>query len=152
MTEDTYTIRLARREELPLLNEIECAAASLFREVGFDFAADMGPLSLDLLRSLQSKEQVWIAADRDGLPVGFTVVQIIDGLAHLEEISVHPRPHQRPILNAKAQGRKDAELFYSPLCVSASWRLCVEFLTQKGRGFLFPPFASLLLGASALDS
>ena len=57
MTENTYTIRLARREELPLLNEIECAAASLFREVGFDFAAEMGPLSLELLQSLQSKDQ-----------------------------------------------------------------------------------------------
>ena len=90
MTGNNYTIRLARRDELPLLNDIERAAASLFREVGFDFAADMGPLSLDLLRSLQSKEQIWVAAAPDGLPVGFAVVQIIDELAHLEEISVHP--------------------------------------------------------------
>jgi hypothetical protein len=33
------------------------------------------------------------------------------------------------ILNAKAQGRKDAKSF-SLLCVFASWRLCVE--TSKG--------------------
>ena len=90
MMRDKYTIRLARRDELSLLNEVEQAAAVLFREVGFDFAAEIGPLSLDLLRSLQSKDQIWIAAGRDGLPVGFAVVQIIDGLAHLEEISVHP--------------------------------------------------------------
>ena len=87
---DKYTIRLARRDELSLLNEVEQAAAALFREVGFDFAAEIGPLSLDLLRSLQSKDQIWIAAGHDGQPVGFAVVQIVDGLAHLEEISVHP--------------------------------------------------------------
>jgi len=90
LTGNTYTLRLARRDELPLLNEVERAAASLFRDVGLDFVAEVGPLSLDLLRSLQSKGRVWVGAAPDGLPVGFAVVQIIDGLAHLEEISVHP--------------------------------------------------------------
>jgi len=90
LTGNNYTIRLAHRDELPLLNEIERAAASLFREVGFDFAAELGPLSLELLQSLQSKDQVWVAVAPDGLPVGFAAIQIIDGMPHLEEISVHP--------------------------------------------------------------
>ena len=89
-TGNNYTIRLAHRDELLLLNEIERAAASLFRDVGFEFAAEIGPLSLELLQSLQSKGQVWVAVAPDGPPVGFIVVQIIDGMPHLEEISVQP--------------------------------------------------------------
>ena len=63
MTRDKYIIRLARRDELSLLNEVEQAAAALFREVGFDFAAEIGPLSLELLQSLCSpcvSTRLWI--------------------------------------------------------------------------------------------
>jgi GNAT superfamily N-acetyltransferase len=60
----------------------------------------MDPLPLTTLLSQQAKDQVWVAAPPNGQPVGFAVVQVIDGLAHLAEISVHPA-HGRQGLGAR---------------------------------------------------
>jgi quercetin dioxygenase-like cupin family protein/predicted N-acetyltransferase YhbS len=90
-----YEIRLAQDEELPLLNEIERAAAAIFRSAGLDSVAEMEPLSLDLLQTQQSKGQVWVVAGADGTPVGFAVATIVDEAVHLEEVSVHPKHSRR---------------------------------------------------------
>jgi ribosomal protein S18 acetylase RimI-like enzyme len=90
-----YEVRLARTEELSLLAEIERVAASQFRDVGLDQVAQMEPLSLDLLRAQQSEGRVWVVADRVGLLVGFAVAVIVDGTAHLEEVSVDPSHGRR---------------------------------------------------------
>lgn len=70
MSESDYEIRLAHVEELPLLDEIERAAATRFRGAGLDSVAEMEPLSPDLLRTQQTKGQVWVAIGPGGAPRG----------------------------------------------------------------------------------
>jgi GNAT superfamily N-acetyltransferase len=85
-----YTIRLARGEELPLLQEIEQAAGQRFRTVGLPDVAEGAPLPLEVLRLHEQAGHVWVVADANERPAGFAVVQIIDGAAHLHEMDVHP--------------------------------------------------------------
>jgi predicted N-acetyltransferase YhbS/multimeric flavodoxin WrbA len=95
-----YDIRLARQEDLGLLNGIERAAAARFHQIGLDFVAEMEPLSLDLLQVQQEKGQLWVAVDPTGAAVGFAVAVTVDGVAHLEEVSVRP-DHGRRGLGAR---------------------------------------------------
>lgn len=61
------------------------AAASDPRVAG---RADDDPFSHDELRAWIDAGRAWVVCD--GAPVGFVVVDIVDGNAHIEEISVHP--------------------------------------------------------------
>jgi ribosomal protein S18 acetylase RimI-like enzyme len=92
---DNYHIRPARIEELPQLQEIERAAGSLFRDTEFSFLADSDPLPLDSLVTQQQSGLVWVVTDAGDHPVGFAVVRLIDGLAHLHELDVHPAHGRR---------------------------------------------------------
>lgn len=47
------------------------------------------------LRARQRAGLVWIASDPEGLPAGFAVAAVIDGAAHLDELSVHPSHGRR---------------------------------------------------------
>lgn len=81
-------IRPAHPTELELLQEIENASGELFRTIGMPEIADDDPLPLDVLHELQQKGQVW-AAIKDH-PVAWIAAEVIDGCAHVEQVSVHP--------------------------------------------------------------
>jgi GNAT superfamily N-acetyltransferase len=83
------------REELPLLQAIGVAAGRRFAEVGLDGVAEDPPHGVDALERWRSRGRAWVATDRDGHPVGFAVVDLVDGTAHLEEISVIPELNGR---------------------------------------------------------
>jgi GNAT superfamily N-acetyltransferase len=83
------------RDELPLLQAIGVAAGRRFAEVGLDAVAEDPPHGLDALERWRSAGRAWVATDRDGHPVGFAVVDLVDGTAHLEEISVIPELNGR---------------------------------------------------------
>lgn len=92
---DAFHIRTARADDLPALPPIERAAARLFVGLGLiDHLLDR-TLSVDELADHQAAGRVWIAADADDRPVGFAVVSLLDGAAHLEELDVHPSFGQR---------------------------------------------------------
>jgi predicted DCC family thiol-disulfide oxidoreductase YuxK/GNAT superfamily N-acetyltransferase len=83
-------IRLARAEDLPELQRIEREAGTRFRGLGLlDHLLDR-TLSLSELAHHQRAERVWVADGRDGRPLGFAVANVLDGLAHLEELDVVP--------------------------------------------------------------
>jgi GNAT superfamily N-acetyltransferase len=93
------TIRAPRTDELEQLREIERAAGVLFAEVGLEEVAAAEPASVETLAEYARDGRAWLIADDGGVPIGYTVVDIVDGLAHLEQLSVLP-DHGRQGLGA----------------------------------------------------
>ncbi|MEM6427114.1 MAG: GNAT family N-acetyltransferase [Cyanobacteria bacterium P01_D01_bin.128] len=87
---DNYQIRLAREDELQLLNDIEEAASTLFENTSFALEVDQESLSIELLQEQQNQDLVWVVVDDQDSPVGFAVIIIMDNRAHLHELSVDP--------------------------------------------------------------
>jgi GNAT superfamily N-acetyltransferase len=86
-----YRIQPADSETLGLLPAIETAAAEIFP------AEDVAPelrqegLPVAWFERAAREGRVWTAVVRaSGLPVGFALVTILDGSAHLYEMDVHP--------------------------------------------------------------
>ena len=85
-------IRASRNEEFVLLQEIEEESDRRFAEVGIGpFAEDDGP------GHLARAAAVLVAGDP---PVGFASVEIVDGVAHLWQLSVLPSAGRRGIGSA----------------------------------------------------
>lgn len=84
-----YALRGAHAADLPMLSAVEVAAGALFHQVGMDdIAGDEGP-SIEALDSARADGRLWVV-DHDGEPVGYVLALVIDGQAHLEQLSVHP--------------------------------------------------------------
>lgn len=91
------TIRMARGSDGPRLQDIERLAAEQFREVGMDKIADDEPPSLDALAAYAIGGRSWVAVDEDGTVVGYTLVDVVDDCAHVEQISVPPESQGRGV-------------------------------------------------------
>ncbi|MEY2431026.1 MAG: hypothetical protein QOC92_751 [Acidimicrobiaceae bacterium] len=52
------------------------------------------PFSVEELRVYLAGERVWVMVQEDAI-VGYALVDIVDGLAHLEQLSVDPRHGRR---------------------------------------------------------
>ena len=85
-----YTIRLAREDDVEKLPTIELAAGLLFAVVGMADVAGGEPTDVATHRAALRRGLLWVAADDCDRPVGFALVEPLDGCAHLKEISVHP--------------------------------------------------------------
>jgi GNAT superfamily N-acetyltransferase len=95
MLESGYTIRSSRAEELPLLAQIERAAAVLFLDTPYAFLANDEPLSLDFVRQRFQVGQVWVAVDRQDVVVGFAITREVDDTIYLQEMDVAPAHGRR---------------------------------------------------------
>lgn len=101
-------IRPARPGDLPRLREVERAAGRAFADVGMGAVAGHEPAPLDVLAGYQRDGRAWVAVDSAGgdEPVGFLLVELVDGAAHVEQVSVHPDAAGRrlgsALLNAAA--------------------------------------------------
>ncbi|MGW0121567.1 GNAT family N-acetyltransferase [Streptomyces sp. NPDC003327] len=84
-------IRAAAPAELPLLQDIERAAGEPFRSLGMAAIADDDPLPLDVLEGYRRAGRAWVAADAADRPVAYLLADTVDGAAHIEQVSVHPR-------------------------------------------------------------
>lgn len=83
-------IRPARPDDAERLRTIELAAGARFREVGMTDIAEAEPMTTATLVAYAQAGRSWVAvADRDRA-VGYVVVDLIDGCAHVEQISVDP--------------------------------------------------------------
>ncbi|MER0243389.1 GNAT family N-acetyltransferase [Streptomyces sp. HSW2009] len=89
------TIRLTRRDELPVLQDIERAAGECFREVGMDQIADDEPPALDELADYQRADRCWVSVDAQDRPVAYALTEPVDGRLHIEQLSVHPDAARR---------------------------------------------------------
>jgi GNAT superfamily N-acetyltransferase len=89
-----YRIARARPSDLPLLPAIELAAATLL--AGHAPASVLAETTRQAdLEDAQQRGQLWVAL-ADSVPVGFAHIEVLEpGIAHLEEIDVHPEHGRR---------------------------------------------------------
>ncbi|MEO7429249.1 MAG: GNAT family N-acetyltransferase, partial [Acidimicrobiales bacterium] len=83
-------IRPATAADGAALIEIERAAGERFRHVGMPEIADDDPGSVDELAEYANDGRSWVAVDDAGTPVGYVLVDVVDGNAHIEQVSVIP--------------------------------------------------------------
>jgi GNAT superfamily N-acetyltransferase len=83
-------IRPASPGDAPVLREIERLAGERFRDVGMPEIADDEPLSLEVLAGHARAGRSWVALGSAGTPVGYVLVDVVDGGAHIEQVSVRP--------------------------------------------------------------
>jgi len=87
------SIRPTRADEGEVLREIERRAGERFHEVGLHDVADAEPMSVESLAAYASAGRSWVAVDAHDVPMGYIIVDVVDGNAHIEQISVQPN-HQ----------------------------------------------------------
>ena len=93
---DPPRIRPARRDhrELEQLQAVEARAGTLFSAIGMpEVAEDDPPTVAELLAA----HVLLVAVDPDDRPVGYARVEVVDGHAHLEQLSVDPAFGRRGI-------------------------------------------------------
>ncbi len=88
-----FRARAARREDGPVLQEVERLAGARFREVGLATVADDEGASLEELAQYANSGRSWVAVEESDKPVGYVIVDDADGHAHVEQMSVLPE-HQ----------------------------------------------------------
>lgn len=89
--------RAARPDDLVFLQVIELAADKPFRDIGMADIADHPPPPVEVLGRYQQAGRAWVAVTNDDDPVAFVLVDVVDGCAHVEQISVHPDHARRGI-------------------------------------------------------
>lgn len=83
-------IREVRAADLPVLRDVERAAGRAFAALGMHLVADDEPPSVEELRAQVDRGRAWVHADADDRPVAYLLAEVVDGCAHLEQVSVHP--------------------------------------------------------------
>jgi GNAT superfamily N-acetyltransferase len=83
-------IRPARLDDGPRLQEIERLAGERFRTVGMAAVADDDPPSLDELAVSVAAGRTWVATDHADRAVGYVLAAVVDGTAHVEQVTVDP--------------------------------------------------------------
>jgi GNAT superfamily N-acetyltransferase len=94
-----YTIRAASPQDIAHLPGIERAAAERFAGLpGLMPAVLADSTSIADFSYAQREGLLWTAAAaHDGSPVGFAMVELLDGNAHLDELDVHPDHGRRGV-------------------------------------------------------
>lgn len=82
-------IRTARDEDVPVLRDIERAAGKWFADLGMTLVAEDEPLPAETLLEFVDAGRAWVYTE-DDRPVAYLIAEIVDGNAHLEQVSVHP--------------------------------------------------------------
>ena len=86
-----FVVRAPRTNEFETLRTIERAAGALFAELGRDDIAGAEPASVEQLAEYAVAGRAWVVTiDGVDTPAGYAVVDVVDGVAHLEQISVDP--------------------------------------------------------------
>ncbi|MFI2711511.1 GNAT family N-acetyltransferase [Micromonospora sp. NPDC018662] len=89
--------RNARADELTEIQRIEVASGAPFREIGMHLVADMPPLPLAALAAGQRAGRLPVAVDAADRPIAFALVDLVDGAAHVQQLSVDPAYARRGI-------------------------------------------------------
>lgn len=92
---DLPPIRQAAAPDLPRLQDIERAAGRAFAEIGMTAVADDEPPSLDELRAHLGR--CWVWCDDTDRPVAYLMADVVDGAAHIEQVSVDPAHARRGV-------------------------------------------------------
>jgi len=61
-----------------------------FRAIGYDAVADDPPDSMEVLGNYAKAGRSWVALSEEGDVVGYILLDVIDGAAHIDQVTVHP--------------------------------------------------------------
>jgi GNAT superfamily N-acetyltransferase len=83
-------IRAVRRDELETLIAIERDAGRAFAAIGMPEIAADDPGSVGELETFRAGGRAWVAVDEADRPVAYLLSAVVDGCAHVEQVSVAP--------------------------------------------------------------
>ena len=83
-------IRPPRPDELEALVAIEREAGALFTTVGMPEIAYDDPGTVPALEPFRAGGHAWVAVDADDGPVAYLISAVVDGCAHVEQVSSLP--------------------------------------------------------------
>lgn len=86
----SVVIRLSRGSDLEVLSAIEKAADAAFLEVGLALIADADAPDPTSYAASHRAGRLLVATSADQTVLGFVRLEIVDGRAHIEQVSVHP--------------------------------------------------------------
>jgi GNAT superfamily N-acetyltransferase len=92
-----HQIRLATPEEVPLLPAVESAACGLFLEIESTAGLPLAVTPFEKFYEAARRGLLWVALSQGGAPVGFALVEMMGGAAHLEELDVLPECGRRGV-------------------------------------------------------
>ncbi|HEX7078003.1 MAG TPA: GNAT family N-acetyltransferase [Candidatus Eisenbacteria bacterium] len=90
-----YRVELAQVSHAGALPAIELAAATLFPEEDLPASLREQAIPVSMYREAAEAGRLWVAVAESGEPVGFAIVTIVDGCAHVFELDVHPAHGRR---------------------------------------------------------
>jgi GNAT superfamily N-acetyltransferase len=90
------TVRAAQQADIPAMQAIEAAAGVLFAEIGMHDVAEDDPHETGVLEGYVGAARAWVAEDEGGV-CAYALADILDGAAHLEQVTVHPGHGRRGI-------------------------------------------------------
>jgi len=93
-------IRTASLTDLPVLRDIERAAGEPFRALDMATIADDEPPTIGELTEFQRAGRAWVWVDGADHPAAYVLTDVIDGYAHIEQVSVHPGHSRRGVGSA----------------------------------------------------
>lgn len=93
----SYQIKIALPEHIPHLPGIELAAVELFPEADVPPALRSDTTSEREFLEAQTSGHLWVALTDSQTPIGFAIAEVIDGVAHLEEVDVDPEHGRRGV-------------------------------------------------------
>jgi GNAT superfamily N-acetyltransferase len=94
---DPVRIVLAERQHLRRIPAIELAGASLFAETDLPQNLRYRVTDAKTLREAQVEHRMWIALNSTDQAIGFAMADVVDGMAHLDELDVVPEYGRRGI-------------------------------------------------------
>jgi GNAT superfamily N-acetyltransferase len=105
------------------MQDIERRAGQRFREVGLVAVADHDPPSVEELAGYVGHGRAWVAVDGRDAPVGYLLVDHVDGCAHVEQVSVDPAWQGAGVGRALLdQARRHAEAHRLPALTLTTFR------------------------------
>ena len=97
-----------------MLQDIERAAGAPFRDLDMAAVADDPPLPIAALAAFSRGRRAWVYTDDGDRPAAYLLLEIVDGNAHIEQVSVHPDHSRRRIgaalLEVAAQWARERDL------------------------------------------
>ena len=99
-----FFVRRARPDELAAVRDVDIAAQALFRQTRHAWIADSAPEPLDAFVRSEDAGLLWVAVDGDDKPIGQATFRDLDGLLHLQQISVATAWQRRGVGRAMLEG------------------------------------------------
>lgn len=82
-------IRLGRNSDLVACQNIERSAGKIFSAWDMAEIAQDEPLSIAELTGYCNLQHLWVAVDESDHPIAYIIVDMVDDLPHIEQVSVH---------------------------------------------------------------